>query len=736
MNKKSIVIFFSVLFLLSLGVYYVMAALSVPTNIIKTGSVSDAITAVPETINLTVITDTGNIWNVTFDLGGASTYYNWYFVGANGSAINAEYGTEGTVNQDYTYINGLNVGHGWNCSNMSYTTIDCVNTTAVDVLGATNTTLMVTINVTGVASTEASNTITSYGMDTTASIVSVTDTLISDNLVPRLINLNVSDGSLTVINGSLNGVPVLTTYGSTGLTVNALIADLDMETPVVLAYSCQGENVAIFDSTNQTSIITSTAVGDSLTRYVTGTIPYTCFDQTAGTVSNISFGLLANDTLNNVVSLNETAVAAIQLFTVSGMYDLARVVKVNATQTTVSGLDGVTTVSKTLSSDSSGLDGSSDYLAPNTVTFDIEVAGETDNVLLLWNDTGAATTNLVPVYGTSWTITNLDATAGKNATGVAGTGTSVFTTTLNLAGNDSNNFAFRVYMNNSGANYTAIGGPYRFTVDGAGATVTMTPPTDLVISPRASITYSCTMSDGASGTNKIMWQLKKPGDADFITKQNYEDVLSGLDSVTFTGDDTNLAGDYEVKCIAIDLVGNEQTYTTSSSELFSVHYSTSEGGASSGAGGAADIDLSTSEEITITEKQGVISTFTLDGTTVHTIKIKTVDEIAGTVTIVIESDPIEITLKIGETKEVDIDADGTNDISVMLNSIVKGQAGITTKRLTPLPEKEVPTEEVPTEKPAEEIPTVPEVASKTWLWILIIVIVVVIGVGYWFMKRK
>ncbi len=261
-------------------------------------------------------------------------------------------------------------------------------------------------------------------------------------------------------------------------------------------------------------------------------------------------------------------------------------------------------------------------------------------------------------------------------------------------------------------------------------TPTLTAPTDTSINPRDSISYTCESIDATAGISKWTWTLTKPQEGGTVTKTGGE-VTSNTQ--TFSGDDTNLAGSYTIKCEAEDKAGHK----SSISSTFSVYYSHVTEGAGVGPSAAADIDLSTLEETTITEKQGVISTFTLDGITVHTLKIKAVDEIAGTVTIIIESDPIEITLKIMETKEVDVDADGTNDISVTLNKIVNGAADITTKRLAPLPAKEVPTEEVPpTEKPTEEITPTSEAPSKTWLWILIIVIVIVIGVGYWFIKKK
>ncbi|MDP2907093.1 MAG: hypothetical protein Q8O03_04080 [Nanoarchaeota archaeon] len=317
----------------------------------------------------------------------------------------------------------------------------------------------------------------------------------------------------------------------------------------------------------------------------------------------------------------------------------------------------------------------------------------------------------------------------------------------NWAANDStsysNNIQANIFVNLTDAVYVwnvecdSIGSNPAFasanrtlTVDTTmPVTPTVTEPSDIDIHPRDSISYTCESSDATAGINSWAWTLTKP---DSTTVAKIGGAVTS-NSQSFSGDETNLAGTYAVKCEVEDKAG----YKSSSSKNFEVHYTTVVAGEGEGGGAAADINLATEEEITITEKQGVISTFTLDGVTIHTLKIKKVDEVAGTVTIIIESDPIEITLKIGETKEVDVDADGTNDISITLNKITKGIADITTKRLTPLPEKEVPTEEVPpTEKPAEEITPTSEAASKAWLWILIIVIIVVIGVGYVVLNKK
>ncbi|MDP2907617.1 MAG: FG-GAP-like repeat-containing protein [Nanoarchaeota archaeon] len=304
----------------------------------------------------------------------------------------------------------------------------------------------------------------------------------------------------------------------------------------------------------------------------------------------------------------------------------------------------------------------------------------------------------------------------------------------------SNDTSVAVYVNLSDAvyvwniecsdttGYSAFSSANRtLTVDSvAPVTPTVTEPSDVSISLRDSISYSCESSDATASIGSWAWTLTKP-DSTTLSKTGGA-VTSN--SQSFSGDETNLAGTYTVKCEVADKAG----HVSSVSKTFEAHYTTVPAG-SGGGGVSADIDLSTEEELTITEKQGVISTFTLDGVTVHTLKITFVDEAAGIVTIVIESTPIEVTLKVGETKEVDVDADGVNDISVTLNKIVNGAADITTKRLAPLP-VEKPVEEVPAEEAPEEEAVVPEAPSRTWLWILIIVILVVIGVGYMVLNKK
>lgn len=64
----------------------------------------------------------------------------------------------------------------------------------------------------------------------------------------------------------------------------------------------------------------------------------------------------------------------------------------------------------------------------------------------------------------------------------------------------------------------------------------------------------------------------------------------------------------------------------------------------------------------------------------HSLRVKSLGD--NEVTIVVASDPIEFTLKKDQSRKVDVDKDGTNDIEVTMLGITDGQAGVKVKPLT------------------------------------------------------
>mgnify|MGYP001610667372 CR=1 FL=1 len=64
----------------------------------------------------------------------------------------------------------------------------------------------------------------------------------------------------------------------------------------------------------------------------------------------------------------------------------------------------------------------------------------------------------------------------------------------------------------------------------------------------------------------------------------------------------------------------------------------------------------------------------------HTIYVKQIKE--DNIVIVFESNPIEVELKTGETKQIDINTDGKNDLNVKLVNIYNGMAEVLVKEIT------------------------------------------------------
>jgi len=117
----------------------------------------------------------------------------------------------------------------------------------------------------------------------------------------------------------------------------------------------------------------------------------------------------------------------------------------------------------------------------------------------------------------------------------------------------------------------------------------------------------------------------------------------------------------------------------------------------------------------------------------HYVGVKSVT--ANSATIEITSDPVSVTLNIGEEAKVDVDNDGIYDIYVKLNSILNGKADVLVQKLS----EEVPAGEgsVSTTGEIEEAePEEAEGISKTWIWIIIIVIIILIGIGFGIKKRR
>ncbi|MEK6932613.1 MAG: hypothetical protein AABW56_02350 [Nanoarchaeota archaeon] len=265
-------------------------------------------------------------------------------------------------------------------------------------------------------------------------------------------------------------------------------------------------------------------------------------------------------------------------------------------------------------------------------------------------------------------------------------------------------------------------------------TATLTAPSDTSISLYQTIRYTCTGTD-TSGLASCTTTVTKPGSSTITA------TGCGTEQ-SFTGDHTNEPGTYTVQCATVDNVGR----SASTSGTFTVSSATSSGGGDSGGGGGGGSSAGSSAENPVTVSEGVTTelgalstsdtytsipasggiSFSISGQS-HTAKVLTVTSTSATIEFA--STPSQVTLNVGETKEVDLNDNGKMDLSVMLKSITNSKADLIFKTITEV--TETPT----TPEPTVEPPTT-EGSSSTWVWILVIIVVVVLLIWYFSKKNR
>jgi len=129
-------------------------------------------------------------------------------------------------------------------------------------------------------------------------------------------------------------------------------------------------------------------------------------------------------------------------------------------------------------------------------------------------------------------------------------------------------------------------------------------------------------------------------------------------------------------------------------------------------------EISEEEEIVNLDIEGKItqslgendsSNFTLNEEE-HSLNVDELSEEG--ITLRIESEPVFVRMELGETKDVDLDGDGVNELRITYNGIVNGKADLTYEKI--IEEAEIPEEiieEIP-ENMSEEIEEIPENISE------------------------
>ncbi|MBS3117726.1 hypothetical protein J4430_02500 [Candidatus Woesearchaeota archaeon] len=641
--------------------------------------------------------------------------------------------------------------------------------------GVNGTTHYFAFNVTWKAGNEsitafAGNNFTIIIRNGTSDQVNTTLVVPFDGISPRVNfrKINVTDGNATLFsfNGAglneLNGTDVISLGGDArygpslqpaNYTIYAELTEPNVDT-VLLLVNTSGAPLNT-TSLNSTEFVLTSTPAVSRMRQVNseGTIYVGSFNGGALTGTNvISFAIYVNDTTKHSnMSINSfNGNAAGFIFNVSTT--LPKIEKItinNANLTSYNILEGINSVR-----------GGDDWFQPGSHNVTVVVSGSnlTDNITLFYNSAGPVSVflNASVVNATGRVMMN-NITSHFEGTNATYAILPANTTYLDFNGLESlSTVSFALVLNTTEA-YAYAPANFTYKIDKVAPVLTISTPADRDISPTTgSISYTCTATDDGSGVDSgtFEWTLTKPGGKGTVTKTG--------SSVTWTGTDVNEAGTYQVGCTVKDIAGLQGSKTTTSVNDFLVLVSSSSsssggGGGGGGSGGSATtpsfdvdfskVDVTTGQSVsqaTLQIAQGSSRTFSFDGQTTHKMTVTSVT--SDEVVVRIESDPIEVSLMVGESKRVDINGDGVDDLEVTLDSIENGVANITTKKLEEgakvvVEEERKAAEEAAMEEPStgETPTTTPPSAggSNTALIVTILVILALLVVAYFvFIKKK
>ena len=751
-----------------------------------------------EIVNLTVTAGAGgldNITNITVTWDANFTFTGWADEGTNegGSACTSQpngipaecadlddgFGGDGNVTfNNVTFLNNDPAIKGnWSCANFSTTSINCYNSTAFDALSSSgNTSITIKFNVTAASSVEDKSIFLINATNSEASLNGNNQTSLTvyiDGVAPRLVELNISDGNTTWDNGTFNG-----TIGAgvasflsndSDLTVTATVYEQTPDQAATWLFyngsniGFTGQQDLLLGKVEVSPTITVGALANVDASTHSHAIKYSWtiaknavenFGVGTGNTS-IAFLLLLNDTYNREIASNDSSTV-----NDNGPYSVI----LNNTLPFVYNITFTDGNGNVLAGGDQA-DASSDFLAAVNVTIKIGVSGspkpsssELSNssaIYIYYNTTGSMTSSTngeIIDYDTLINLTDANISIIENTTIGSPEDVVSYETSINLGGNASNNVNVYVVLGNktedltlpteTGAGNYSSEALFRFTVDGAEPSAELNTPTSRGLSTSDSIEYTCTGSDGQSGIAKYTWFLQKPGDA--FTQISETSTSSGTNKQTFSGTQIGSAGTYNVRCRVTDAVGNSKDIETNTLNKFTVSISsTGDGSAATGGGGGAgaavsfDVDFTTSPQATFKASQGRVKSFSFDGTTKHTITFNEVT--ANSVTLIIASNPITVLLNAGQSKSVDINNDGTNDMKVQLNGVENGVADVTVTKIEEGAAKIKAEEEQArgTTETGEEREVTPVAGrSLAWLWWTLIVIVAIVAIGYYVNKRK
>ncbi len=213
-----------------------------------------------------------------------------------------------------------------------------------------------------------------------------------------------------------------------------------------------------------------------------------------------------------------------------------------------------------------------------------------------------------------------------------------------------------------------------------------------------------------------------------------------LNNVSLSLAQTTAIGIYEVNCSASDSSGN----INSSMKTFEIvpkirdtnAYAVSKAGRPVskgivGSGSSESIEVG-AEGIGRLVAEGGSLKFTVNNEE-HMVIVKEIGK--DSVILTVKSTPFDLSLNKGDTKDVDVDGDGAEDVNIKFNGVFFNKADITLTLLERAPAKTTTEEKVtPPSKVSEAIKKVTE--GKGGIWLVIIVVIIIVVVGYLLVRKR
>ncbi len=267
--------------------------------------------------------------------------------------------------------------------------------------------------------------------------------------------------------------------------------------------------------------------------------------------------------------------------------------------------------------------------------------------------------------------------------------------------------------------------------------------------PNADVTVRCLRADRFAGVNSTEILLRNPVEQTLNSKrldQTATDASTSLSATEFIipSAETENLGSYLVACRAIDRAGNLYsvnktfdvvTQPPRSTSAFAIPgFTAPVGKVKINSGITSDGGKLGPDGISRLMQAGASLKFDIKGQD-HIITVVTVAD--ESVTLKISSEPLTLTVKKGETTDVDIDRDGTNDLAVTYHKRFPpgGKHADLTFALTETPAVETAPDtgqETPEER---DIFGLPE-GSMSGLIVTLVVVVAILVIGYFVLTQR